>query len=169
MKFIIKSFLVALAYFSPIQTLFNLIFVLVLIDFITGVWSAIIKNGVWKQYCVHIPFKKDPFCFRLPLAGLNSRTMKRSVIKILCYNIAILVTFLIENIIFGSGIVITKWVTGFISLVEVASIFENLTKISGNPLFNKIYDTLSTYFNRNKNIINQIDGTNKDSDNQTNI
>lgn len=162
-NYIIQTILIGLTYLAAAKAMYFLMFALVIIDFITGVWKAVLLNGIWKYYDIRILFTTRRLKFKLPIAGLNSHTMKRSVVKITCYSFAILTTFLLETEIFGTGIILTKIVTGFIALVETASIFENLAKISGMNVFNKIFDTIATYFNKNKNIINKIDGTIEDS------
>ena len=137
-----KLFLIALAYFIAIKALVWVIFTLVIFDLITGIWKVVKLNG-WKT--------------------LNSKGYKRTIIKMAAYFIALISVFLIEAEILGSGIFLCKIVAGMISLVELASIAENLTTITGQPIFMKIYDTLKTYFNTNKNIIDKID-TDKDED-----
>lgn len=157
MNSLVKIMLIATSYLFAIQALIYVMLGLVLIDFITGIWKAVLANGVWRQ-C-----KLFGVSFKLPIAGLNSHTMKRTVVKSTCYFIAILTSFLLENEIFGTGIVVTKIVTGFIAMVEAASIFENLARITGNPVFSKIFDTIKTFFNTRKDLISKIDGTVKDT------
>lgn len=153
LKFLTKIVFIIAAYFVAIKMLVWVIFTLVIFDLVTGIWKTVRKDG-WK--------------------ALNSKGYKRTIIKLAAYMMALVSTFLIEAEILGTGIFLCKIVSGMISLVEIASIFENLTEITGQPLFMKIYDLLKTKLNTNKDIINSFDGTNKDneqntSDNGTNI
>jgi len=168
-SYALQLLIIGITYLAVAKAMFFLMFALVFLDFITGIWKAVLANGIWRHFDIPIMFTKRRLKFKLPIAGLNSHTMKRTVVKTTCYFIAILTGFLLENVILGTGLVLTKIVTGFIAVVEIASIFENLAKITGNPVFNKIFDAISTYFNRNKDIINKIDGTNEKSDSSTNI
>ena len=140
MNLIIKTILLStLAYFAPIYAIIYLVFILVGVDFITGLYLSI----------------KDK-------KKIQSRKLKRTIIKLTAYLLALIITFLFECIILGSGILVTKIIGGYISLTEIASIFENLGKIiNKNSLYIVLYDTLKTYFNINKKIINNID-TEKD-------
>jgi phage-related holin len=143
MNTIIKLSLLSLTYFAAIKTLFHLMIALVIIDLFTGVWKSV-KVGGWKS--------------------IKSRLLKRTVIKTTCYIIALVVSYLFESIIIGTNGVITNIVAGMIGITEVASIFENLTTITGNSLFMKLFDVLKTYFNTNKNIIDNLPGVGDDKE-----
>lgn len=158
MKHLIKLLFLGSAFLLPIHFLFLTIYTFIGLDFLTGIWKVLVKNKIWKNIKI---FNK--FNIKLPLAGLNSHTMKRTIIKTICYSIALLTTYMLESQIIGTGIILSKIVAGFISMVEVASIFENLAEISGNSLFNKLFDIIKTYFNTNKDIINKIDSVNEES------
>lgn len=132
----IKVFFLATAYMEDVKNLFHVMVALVFIDLITGVWKSVKACG----WC-----------------SIKSRTLKRSVIKLTAYTLAIISTYIIEREIIQSGVYVSRFVTGLICMVEAASIFENLAEITGNNVFLKIFDSLKTYFNTNKNIINQID------------
>ena len=140
---IVKIFILATTYMADIKHLFHVMFALVMIDLITGIWKSVKACG----WC-----------------SIKSRTLKRSVIKLGAYTLAIISTYIIEKEIILSGIYVSRFVVGLICMVEAASIFENLSEITGNNVFLKIFDSLKTYFNTNKNIINQID-TKKDETN----
>lgn len=125
-------------YLAPLQPLVILIFILTGVDLITGLWLSIKTKG---------------------LKSIKSRGLKRTIIKLTAYLLAVILTFLFENILLGiTGLYLTKIVAGYISLTELASNFENLGGITNkNSLFMKLFDVIKTYFNKNKDIINQID------------
>lgn len=138
-----KIFFIGTSYMANIKHLFHVMAALVLIDLITGIWKSVKLSG-WKS--------------------IKSRTMKRSVIKLTAYTLAIISTYIIEKEIILSGIYISRFVVGLICMVEAASIFENLSEITGNNVFLKIFDALKTALNTNKNIINQIDTKKNDEE-----
>ena len=128
----------AISFLGDIKILVHSILILILIDLITGLWASFKLNGI---------------------KSFKSSKLKRTVIKTTCYIIAILTAFLLERNIFGlEGIGISRITAGFIALVEVASIFENLSKLSGMDLFLKIFDVIKTKFNTDKTMINKISG-----------
>lgn len=150
MNILIKAFFIAtVAYFSPIATVVHLVLIVTMLDMLTGITASIKKAGIWKE--VTFPFKMN-----LPIAGVKSHIMGRSIIKILAYLTAILVTYGIENILISpTSILLTKCVAGVIVLTEVASLFENLGVICNEQsLFLKIFNILSTKLNGNKVIEN---------------
>ena len=142
---IAKLFFIALSYMAEIKHLFHVMIALVFIDLITGIWKSVKASG-WRS--------------------IKSRTLKRSVIKVTAYTLAIISTYIIEKEIILTGIYISRIVVGLICMVEIASIFENLAEITGDNVFLKIFETLKTYFNTNKDIINKID-TKKQNDEPT--
>lgn len=128
-----------LTYFSPIKELIHLIFLMCLVDMVTGIWKSIKIGG---------------------LKAFSSRKARRSIVKIVAYLLAVISTYGLEIVIFNSpGSYLTKGIAASIALIEIASLFENLATITGNPIFLKMFDSISTYFNRNKDIINSIDPT----------
>jgi phage-related holin len=124
-------------YFLPLIPFVFLIFILTGTDLITGLIASIKTKGI---------------------KSLKSRGLKRTTIKIAAYLIALSLTFLFENIIFDTNLILTKIMAGYISLTELASVFENLGKITNKgALFNALFNVLKTYFNKNKDLINKID------------
>lgn len=129
-------FIAVLSFIEPIQAIIFLVFGMTIIDLITGIWASI-KTG-----------KK-----------IESRIMRRSVVKILAYEIAILSAYWAEAVFFPGSIILTKIVASATVLIEFSSLMENLTKITGIPVFMKIYEMFATYFNRNKEVFSSIDKT----------
>lgn len=107
-----------LAYMSPIAEIFVVMLLFCLSDLITGIWASRI-NGI----------------------ATSSRRARKSVAKLLCYMCAIMLSFSAERA-FGVNFASYKMIGGFICLVEFLSILENLTTISGNPVFMKIIDVI---------------------------
>ena len=103
-------------YMAPLQGVFWLMFILLLADFATGVAASA------KQ---HIP--------------RSSKRLRRSISKALCY---FGVLYLFWE--FESQVGIEEWictykiVAGFIFLVEIISILENMFIITEHPFFTKL-------------------------------
>lgn len=104
-----------LAYLTPLSGVFYLMIILLLADFITGVAASA------KQ---HIP--------------RSSKRLRRSASKMLCY-FGIIYLFWEFEIKLGIEWVATyKFVAGFIFLIEVISVLENMFVITGHPAFTKL-------------------------------
>lgn len=108
--------LAVIAYFAPLGGVFWLIFLIILADFFTGIWAS------------HI--KKVP---------RSSRRFRKSVEKMFCYFGAIYLFWEFEqNVGLEEYICTYKMIAGFIFLVEIISILENMAVITGNHVFLKI-------------------------------
>ena len=104
-----------LAYLTPLSGVFYLMIILLLADFITGVAASA------KQ---HIP--------------RSSKRLRRSASKMLCY-FGIIYLFWEFEIKLGIEWVATyKFVAGFIFLIEVISVLENMFVITEHPAFTKL-------------------------------
>lgn len=104
------------AYFAPIQNEIILLMIVVTADFITGLSVS---------YKMKIPRSSSRF--------------KNSIVKIFCYFGAVFIFWQFEirldlELINGTY----KMITGFIALVEIISILENMAIITENPIFLKI-------------------------------
>jgi phage-related holin len=83
--------------------------VLLIADFITGVWASIKLKG-WES--------------------INSRRMAHSITKIILYNLAIIISYMTQTYLFSE----IPWLdisVGFIASVEIFSMYENIKKITG--------------------------------------
>lgn len=114
-KWLLVSFWAILA---PIHTTIGIAFALVMADLLLGVWSAK-KHG----------------------QPITSAGLKRSVLKIVVYELALILGFMTEQYIPGS-LPFTNLIGGFISLTEMTSILENLNSITGNSLLSTLVTKL---------------------------
>jgi phage-related holin len=111
---IIIAFLVV--YFSPtFQILFGIGF-LVMVDFATGILSAK-KSG----------------------EDITSKKMRLTIVKGFGYMSSILVAYVIQKV-FIPEMEVMKIVSGLVAMIELKSLDENLTKITGKSLFKKFLD-----------------------------
>lgn len=139
--------MVILAYISPIKEIFLVMLIFVLFDLFTGI-SASHKKGVPR----------------------SSRRARKSVVKLLCYLSAILLTYLAEKAFGIEWVATHKFIGAFICLVEMLSIFENLAVISDRPIFLKIIKLIRGKASEDSKLIKDIlneknDTTDIDSNN----
>lgn len=124
-----------LAYLSPMGEVFWCMFLFVFADLLTGIYASR-KNHI----------------------ATSSRRMRKSIAKLLCYLLAILLSFVAERS-FGAEFGSYKLIGGFVCLVEFLSILENLTTITGNPIFLKIIELIrGTKGNVIKEILSEKNG-----------
>lgn len=133
-------FISCLSYFLPIKELIHLVFILTSLDFILGAGWAVYKGGI---------------------KAFKSRKARRSIVKVLAYQLAIMVGFGVEQVLFNVSDVgyLTKSIAGAVILVEFSSMLETLALITGKQVFRKIFELTSTIFNRNKDLLTNIDPT----------
>lgn len=107
------------AFMTPLAVVFLAMFVFVLADFITGVWKAYV----------------------MPKKTVSSRKMSHSVSKFIFYFIGILLAA-IANSVLELDMPAAKMVLGFIIVIELRSIDENMKIVLGYSIFGRILDTL---------------------------
>lgn len=120
-----------LAYITPLHGVFWLMIILLVSDFFTGVAASA------KQ---HIP--------------RSSKRLRRSASKMLCYFGIIYLFWEFEVQLGVDWIATYKFVAGFIFLVEVISILENMFVITEHPVFAKLIKVI-----RGKAAAHHKDGT----------
>jgi len=106
--------------FAPIQAALIVALCLVVADLITGVIAA----------------KKQK-------EAITSSGIKRTVGKIVLYELAICLAFLCQQYLTGDLFPASKLVTALVGLTELTSILENLNAIHGAPVFKIILDKIT--------------------------
>ena len=128
---IFKAILAVFALLAPVATLAHFIIFLVIAD----LGTALVRD--WKKG-----------------VKIESKKMRKSVIKLLCYHLLLIVIFLFSKFLISDAgaIEITKYAIGIVLLTELYSIIENLSDITENPAISKLKD----FFNRKveKNVEN---------------
>ena len=102
----------AAAALSPVLPLFITATLLILGDFLFAIWRCH-KTGV----------------------VITSRKMSNIIPKLLLYNIAILLSFLVETYVLESGVGIHRMCLGVIALVEFKSIDESFKLLFGYSIY----------------------------------
>ena len=131
-QWIINLLLATWAVITPVFPLFVTIFILIICDFLFGLYRA------WKT-------KEE----------ISSRKMSHTISKILLYELAILALFLIEKYVIMEEIPLTKIVAGVIAMVELKSIDESFQKIFGFSIYNNLKDKLQRSMSETKNFKNK--------------
>ncbi len=111
-----KSAIFAIAYFTPIKEIVHVMLIFLLVDFISGFWAA----------------KKEK-------QKTESVKLRRSVYKFIWYTVAMMMAWMMENTFKLGWTNLANITAGFICFVELKSIFENITRITGERVFIKIY------------------------------
>lgn len=109
-----------LTVFAPIKPILITVLVLVMVDLYTGVYAAK-KSG----------------------KPITSGGFKRTVAKLLMYEFAICLAFLVHQYLTGDLLPAEKLIASMIGLTELASVLENLNVINGQPLFNSILNRIA--------------------------
>lgn len=119
-KWTIIFLTLTMSFFAPIKWLLVGALILVILDWITGV-SASKKLGV----------------------KMKSVSLYRTIVKFKDYSILIMASHLMTKIFFpDAGIDFAKVAAGYIAFVEFKSYCENMKVITGNEIWDKIFEIL---------------------------
>lgn len=114
----------AVAVLAPIHSIIIVTGILIVLDFITGIWAA---------------YKREE--------KIKSARMRDSVTKMVIFQVAVISGFLMEKYLLDNSIPVSKIVAGVIAATEGLSLFENLNTISGKNVFSVLIEKLGS---RNK-------------------
>ena len=110
-----KLAVLLISYFAPVKEIVHVMLIFILIDFISGVWAAKKRKET-----------------------LESRKFRKTLTKFLWYTIALILCYMMEKTFNLSWSNLSGIIGGFICFIELKSIFENITHITGEPIFMKI-------------------------------
>lgn len=111
----------AIAILAPIHAVMITVGVLIISDLILGIWAAL-KRG----------------------EKITSAALRRTVSKMLIYQLAIITGFLCQHYLIEDFFPITKLIAGVIGAVEMKSILENADSINGSSIFKAIISKLGS-------------------------
>ncbi len=120
MKYLQAVLVATVSIFAPIQAILVTTSVMILGDFITGVLAAR-KRG----------------------EEITSAGFRRSISKLLVYEVALMMGFLAERYMIDF-IPVTKMISSLVALTEIKSIYENLDSIQGGKLLESIITKLGS-------------------------
>jgi toxin secretion/phage lysis holin len=104
-----------LSYFSPIKEIVHVMIIFLAVDTISGVWAAY-KSG----------------------EAIESHKLRKTVYKLIWYTAAVMLTHMAETCFSLQWSSMTKIVAAFICFVELKSIFENIARITDEPVFKRL-------------------------------
>lgn len=110
-----------LALLAPIKMMMLTVFVLAISDLITGVAAALKCN--------------EP---------ITSSKLRRTVSKLIIFQTGLIATFFVQQYIINNSMDLVQYVAGLIGLVELKSIFENIEKAYGQPIFKNLIKLLGS-------------------------
>ena len=76
--------------------------------------------------------------------SIQSAEMRRSITKLVVYQIAIISAFVLEKYMLGSLVPVSKIVAGVIGMVEFKSILENVSTIAGQDILALVINKLGS-------------------------
>ena len=120
-EYLYKGLLVLAAILSPIKALLISCGALIVADMVTGMFAAH-KRG----------------------ESINSADMRRSLTKMVVYQIAIISAFVLEKYMLNGLLPVSKIVSGVIGMVEFKSILENASTIAGQDILQMVIDKLGS-------------------------
>ncbi|MEI6901360.1 MAG: phage holin family protein [Bacteroidota bacterium] len=136
----LKLALLAIAYFTPIAEMVIVMLIFLLFDTITGIWASLKKGE-----------------------KLESHKLRKTVYKIICYTLAVMLSWMMEKTFSLTWSNLANLVCGFICFVELKSIFENITRITNEPVFMKILKIIKRKGAETIREIGEEDESQKDS------
>lgn len=81
---------------------------------------------------------------------VSSAGLRRTVTKMVVYNVAIISGFLVQTYMINDFLPFTSLISGVISVVELKSILENLNTINGTDIYKIIVDKLGSINDKTK-------------------
>lgn len=123
-EFLTSLTISAIAVLAPVHSILIVTGILIVLDFITGIWAA---------------YKREE--------KIKSARMRDSVTKMVIFQVAVISGFLMEKYMLDNSIPVSKIVAGVIAATEGLSLFENLNTISGKNVFGALIEKLGS---RNK-------------------
>lgn len=118
---VVKAIIATLAVFAPAKGMVIATLALIFVDLITGLMAA--KNRKSK---------------------ITSAGIRRTVSKIVVYEVAILMAYIAQTYLTGEAIPVSNIVAGLIGMTELVSIMENMNAVSGKNLLKAVIDKLGS-------------------------
>lgn len=120
-KYITPTLISVLSVFAPIKSVLLVTGFLIMADLVSGIMAAKKKGE-----------------------EITSAGIRRTLTKLLVYNLAIISGFLVQQYIVDDFLPMTKVIAGVISLVELKSILENLNIVNGQNIFKTVIEKLGS-------------------------
>ena len=108
-----------IVYFTPVSGMIHVMLFFLIVDTVAGIWASL-KEG----------------------NKLESRKLRRTVMKFLWYTVSVMMAWMAERTFQMGWTKLATFTAGFICFVELKSIFENVTRITDEPVFRRILQLL---------------------------
>ncbi|MDA3819097.1 MAG: phage holin family protein [Candidatus Delongbacteria bacterium] len=149
----VKVLSVIIAFLTPLTSIIHVILFLLFIDMFTSIYYQISQA---------IP-TNSPFTTNVKLAFriIESSKMRKTIEKMMFYVLALIVFYMFDLYILHispetatsiSAVTVTNISAALIAMVELTSITSNISKITGNPVFNRIAKIITKNINQKYNI-----------------
>lgn len=120
-QYIINLLLSVVAVFAPAKAMILSSGALIMFDLITGIMASR-KQGI----------------------PITSSGLRRTVSKMLVYEISIILAFITQKYLTGDSVPVANIAAGFVGITELVSCMENLNVLSGNNLLKVLLDKLGS-------------------------
>lgn len=110
-----QFFVMIIAYFTPVREIIHVMLIFLAIDTISGIWASLKAREKFE-----------------------SKKLRKTINKFLWYTIAVMLAWMMERTFSLNWTYLTNIIGGFICFVELKSIFENITRITDEPVFLKL-------------------------------
>ncbi|MEI7723476.1 MAG: phage holin family protein [Bacteroidota bacterium] len=114
-----KVAILFISYFAPISEMIHVMLIFLLFDTVSGIWASI-KEG----------------------NAIESHKLRKTVLKFLWYTVAVMAAWMMEHTFDLTWVRLASLTAGFICFVELKSMFENITRITNEPIFKRILKLL---------------------------
>ncbi len=114
-SFLTKLAIGIISYFTPISEMVNVMLIFLAVDTISGIWASL-KSG----------------------QKIESHKLRKTVYKFIWYTVAVMLSWMMEKTFKIEWSNIASITAGFICFVELKSVFENISRITGDPVFLRI-------------------------------
>lgn len=135
--FLAKVFLMMAMYLSPIRNFIHLVTALIVIDFLVGISKSLIMHE-----------------------AITAKRMVKTVYKLILYSVAIISTYLVQQIAGEDGTGMVRIAALFIGATELKSIYDHISKMVGGDIFSQLWTIIKSRidfsFNKNKQPDEQV-------------
>jgi len=112
-------------YISPIHGILSTVYLLLCFDLV---------SGISKSIKLHIP--------------ITAKKLRLSVVKFVYYSFAIIGAYQIDTTMIGAdSLLLTKIISGYITLTEFKSLIENVSILTGRDMWVEVKDKVIELFN----------------------
>ncbi len=114
-SFFTKIAILLIAYFTPVAEMINIMLIFLTVDTISGIWASVKTGHKFESY-----------------------RLRKTVYKFIWYTVSVMLAWMMEHTFKIEWSNLASITAGFICFVELKSVFENISVITGDPVFLRI-------------------------------